>query len=48
MPPDVDDLTRMAALINSSERPVLLIGAGVVVSGASGILRASQSARRFQ
>ena len=40
-PPPVDraDIARAATLVNSAERPVLLVGAGVIGSGASPALR---------
>ncbi|MDR1572626.1 MAG: biosynthetic-type acetolactate synthase large subunit [Clostridiales Family XIII bacterium] len=41
-PPEVSmrDIERLAALINGAERPVIYAGGGVVISGASGELRA--------
>jgi acetolactate synthase-1/2/3 large subunit len=39
-PPDVEALARAAALIETAERPVLLVGAGLVASGAASDLRA--------
>ncbi|MFI5016585.1 MAG: acetolactate synthase large subunit [Dongiales bacterium] len=39
-PPDADAVARAAALIETAERPVLLVGAGVVAAGASPRLRA--------
>src|SRR5215469_11300947 len=40
-PPAADpaDIARAAALLNAAERPVLLVGAGVIVSGAAPALR---------
>ncbi len=37
--PDRDALARAAALLNAAERPVFLIGAGVIAAGASAVLR---------
>ena len=39
-PPDAGAVARAAALIETAERPVLLVGAGVVAAGASSRLRA--------
>ena len=37
--PEDDALRRIAALINAAQRPIFLIGAGVIASGASAVLR---------
>jgi len=39
-PPDAEAVARAAALIETAERPVLLVGAGVIGAGASSRLRA--------
>src|SRR4029453_12424743 len=38
-PLDPDALARAAALLNTAERPVLLVGAGVIAADAAGVLR---------